>query len=74
MKVILIYGSANDMPFMEPAREYLMAEGVEFVEEVLSPTLSMGDVVVMDNLTSHKVIWIREVIENGGSRFVYLPP
>ncbi|NNC89692.1 MAG: AIR carboxylase family protein [Akkermansiaceae bacterium] len=45
MKVYLIYGSANDMPFMEPAREYLSAEGVEFVEEVLSAHRNLSELI-----------------------------
>ncbi len=36
MKVIMIYGSVNDKPFMEPAREYLNTEAVTFDEHVLS--------------------------------------
>ena len=45
-----------------------------FVEQVLSPTLSTGDVVVMDNLSSHKVEGIKEAIESRGARLLYLPP
>lgn len=45
-----------------------------FVEQVLAPTLSADDVVVMDNLSSHKVKGIREAIEHQGARLLYLPP
>ena len=45
MKVYLIYGSANDMPFMEPAREYLKEQGVEFVEEVLSAHRNLSELI-----------------------------
>ena len=45
-----------------------------YVEEVLSPTLKVGDVVVMDNLPAHKVAGIRELIEGCGARLIYLPP
>lgn len=45
-----------------------------FVEQVLAPTLSAGDVVVMDNLKAHKVDGIREAIEAKGARLLYLPP
>ena len=45
MKVYLIYGSANDMPFMEPAREYLAEQGVEFVEEVLSAHRNLSELI-----------------------------
>ena len=45
-----------------------------FVREVLAPKLSPGDVVVMDNLSSHKVAGVRESIEGAGARLLYLPP
>jgi transposase len=45
-----------------------------FVNEVLVPSLRPGMVVVMDNLSSHKVAGISEAIEKAGCRVVYLPP
>lgn len=45
-----------------------------YVEQQLVPTLRPGDVVVMDNLSSHKRIAIRELIENAGCTLKYLPP
>lgn len=45
-----------------------------YVEEVLSPTLTAGDVVVMDNLPAHKVSGVRELIEARGAKLIYLPP
>lgn len=45
-----------------------------YVEKVLAPTLSDGDIVVMDNLASHKVAGVREAIEATGARLLYLPP
>lgn len=45
-----------------------------FTKELLAPSLSLGDVVVMDNLASHKVKGIREAIEEKGARLMYLPP
>lgn len=45
-----------------------------FVDQVLAPTLCEGDVVVMDNLPSHKVKGIEEAIESRGASLVYLPP
>lgn len=45
-----------------------------FVEQVLAPTLRPGDVVVMDNLSAHKVGWIVDKIESVGCRVVFLPP
>lgn len=45
-----------------------------FVEQVLVPELRRGDVVVMDNLSSHKRQRVRELIEDVGARLVFLPP
>jgi transposase len=45
-----------------------------YVEQVLVPTLAPGDVVVMDNLGSHKVAGVREAIEAAGASLLYLPP
>lgn len=45
-----------------------------FVEHVLVPKLRPGDVVVMDNLSSHKRLRTRELIESRGAELVFLPP
>jgi transposase len=45
-----------------------------FVEQVLVPELRRGDVVVMDNLSSHKRERVRQLIEAAGARLVFLPP
>jgi transposase len=45
-----------------------------WVEQHLVPTLRPGDIVVMDNLSSHKVKGIREAIEAAGAELRYLPP
>ena len=45
-----------------------------YVEQVLVPTLTRGDVVVMDNRPAHKLASIREIIEAAGARLLYLPP
>lgn len=44
-----------------------------YVRELLAPTLSEGQVVVMDNLGAHRPGRIRELIEERGARLVYLP-
>ncbi len=44
-----------------------------FVEQVLVPDLRAGDVVIMDNLSSHKRQRVRELIEEAGARLVFLP-
>ena len=45
-----------------------------YVEQVLVPSLAAGDVVVMDNLSSHKRARVRELIEAAGCTLLYLPP
>jgi len=45
-----------------------------FVDDVLTPRLQPGDVVVMDNLSSHKAFCIREAIERVGAQVLFLPP
>ena len=47
---------------------------VAYVEQILLPTLKEGDIVVMDNLSSHKVAGVKKAIESVGARLVYLPP
>lgn len=47
---------------------------VSYVRQHLAPTLSAGDILVMDNLTSHKVAGVREAVEARGARVLYLPP
>jgi transposase len=45
-----------------------------YLERVLVPTLSSGQVVVMDNLSAHKGGRVREIIEGRGCEVLYLPP
>ena len=45
-----------------------------FVEQVLVPDLRAGDVVVMDNLSSHKRSKTRRLIESAGAQLLFLPP
>jgi len=44
-----------------------------YVERVLLPTLKPGDIVIMDNLGSHKGEVIRQMIEAAGARLMFLP-
>jgi transposase len=44
-----------------------------YVERVLAPTLTAGDIVIMDNLSSHKRTPIRQIIRQAGARLVFLP-
>jgi transposase len=45
-----------------------------YVEQFLAPTLSVGDIVVMDNLPAHKVTGVAEAIAARGAELRYLPP
>ena len=45
-----------------------------YLDEVLCPQLKSGDVVVMDNLSSHKVNGVQQRIEKCGATLLYLPP
>lgn len=45
-----------------------------YVEQVLTPELRPGDIVIMDNLSSHKGPRVRELIEAAGAELHYLPP
>ncbi len=45
-----------------------------YVAQVLAPILRTGDIVVMDNLSSHKRASVREVIEARGAQLDFLPP
>jgi transposase len=45
-----------------------------YVEQELVKTLKEGDIVVLDNLSSHKVAGVKEAIESVGAKILYLPP
>jgi transposase len=44
-----------------------------YVHQVLAPTLQPGEILIMDNLSAHKVAGIREAIEATGATLLYLP-
>ena len=46
----------------------------EYISKCLVPTLRFGDIVIMDNLTSHKVKGVVEPIWAVGASVLYLPP
>ena len=51
--------------------------GVTFlawIEQFLAPTLSPGDVVILDNLASHKRPAVRNAIRSAGAKLLFLPP
>jgi transposase len=45
-----------------------------YIRQHLAPTLKSGDIVIMDNLSSHKVAGIQEAIEAVGATLMFLPP
>lgn len=45
-----------------------------YVQQQLAPALKPRDLVIMDNLSSHKIAGVREAIEAVGAQVVYLPP
>ena len=47
---------------------------VAYAEQVLAPTLSPGDVVILDNLSAHQRAEARQAIEARGAALVFLPP
>ena len=44
-----------------------------YVEKVLVPTLKPGDIVIIDNLGSHKGKAVRRAIRNAGAKLIFLP-
>ena len=47
---------------------------VEYLEKVLIPTLHEGDIVIMDNMRSHHVKKVAEVLQKAKIKLLYLPP
>ena len=45
-----------------------------YVEQVLVPTLTPGDIVIMDNLPAHKSVAVRHAIKIAGVELPFLPP
>ena len=45
-----------------------------YLRQVLVPTLCAGDVVIMDNLSAHKVQGVEEILSTAGAKVLYLPP
>ena len=46
----------------------------EYLREKLIHTLKPGDILIMDNLRSHKVQDVKELVESVGAKIMYLPP
>lgn len=70
-------GALRDTGFVAPLTIEGAINGALFlawVRQHLAPALRPGDIVVMDNLSSHKVAGVREAIEAVGAEVRYLPP
>ncbi len=50
------------------------ASFLAWIEQMLMPTLSPGDIVVLDNLASHKRPAVRQAVRSAGARLLFLPP
>lgn len=59
---LLLDGAMNGVSFLA------------YVEQILAPTLRRGDIVIMDNVSVHKVAGVCEAIEARGASLFYLPP
>ena len=46
---------------------------LEYIKNILVPTLQKGDIVIMDNLSCHKVKGVKEAIEKVEAKVIYLP-
>ena len=62
MSAMTLPGSADSLAFLA------------YLEKILLPTLCKDDVVVMDNLSVHKSVVVRETIERCGAKLLFLPP
>ena len=45
-----------------------------YVQQVLSPTLRRGDIVILDDLPAHEITSVRGAVEATGTKFLFLPP
>ena len=45
-----------------------------WIEQFLCPTLRPGDIVILDNLSSHKVDGVKQAVATAGATVLYLPP
>ena len=79
------HGHGKTSTFLAGLHDRLTAPGVfdgaingelftAYVQQVLAPTLTPGDIVVLDNLGSHKVAGVRALVEARGASLMFLPP
>jgi len=76
-KVVTLIGALRVSGVVAPMTVEAATDGeifLAYVEHFLCPELRPGDVVVMDNLSAHKVDGVRQLIEAMGAKLLYLPP
>lgn len=71
LAALTIRGLEAPMTIAEPTDGDIF---LAYLEQVLCPQLHPGQVVIMDNLSAHKVDGVRSLIEGAGARLMYLPP
>jgi hypothetical protein len=75
-KVVTLIGALRLSGMVAPMTVDAATDGeifLAYVEHFLCPALRPEDVVVMDNLSAHKVDGIRQLIEAAGAKLLYLP-
>lgn len=76
-KVVTLMGALRVSGMVAPMTVEAATDGeifLAYVEHFLCPVLQPEDVVVMDNLSAHKIDGIRQLIEGTGAKLLYLPP
>jgi transposase len=76
-KILTILGAMDHTGMLATMTVESATDGdvfLAFLDQVLCPKLRPGHVVVMDNLSAHKVDGVRERIETCGASLLYLPP
>ena len=76
-KILTILGAMDHTGMLATMTIEAATDGdvfLAFLDQVLCPKLRAGHVVVMDNLSAHKVDGVRERIEACGASVLYLPP
>jgi len=75
--VVTLIGALRVSGMVAPMTVEAATDGeifLAYVEHFLCPALRPEDVVVMDNLSAHKVDGVRQLIETTGAKLLYLPP
>lgn len=75
--VVTLIGALRVSGMVAPMTVEAATDGeifLAYVEHFLCPELRPEDVVIMDNLSAHKVDGVRQLIETTGARLLYLPP